>query len=93
MPIHSAHWNVSKATGPVGELPRISVGPATKDVLALNRISSLDQKPLVSGSPTMAAQAATDAAQRGVSAIDSHTRDAAGDQWDPNALGPGEVRR
>ncbi|WP_249643918.1 hypothetical protein [Nocardia sputi] len=45
------------------------------------------------GAAVMAAQAATDAAQRGVSAIDSHTRDAAADQWDPNALGPGEVRR
>lgn len=47
----------------------------------------------VAGAAVMAAQAATDAAQRGVSAIDSHTREAAGDQWDPNALGPGEVRR
>jgi hypothetical protein len=45
------------------------------------------------GAAVMAAQAATDAAQRGVSAIDAQTREAAGDQWDPNALGPGEVRR
>ncbi|MEU2138398.1 hypothetical protein ABZ496_14885 [Nocardia rhamnosiphila] len=45
------------------------------------------------GAAVMAAQGVTDAAQRGVSAIDSDTRDAAGDQWNPNALGPGEVRR
>ncbi|MEV0109229.1 hypothetical protein AB0H42_23205 [Nocardia sp. NPDC050799] len=45
------------------------------------------------GAAVMAAQAVTDAAQRGVSAIDSHTRGAAGDQWDPDAVGPGEVRR
>ncbi|MFD4407566.1 hypothetical protein ACFWPH_32855 [Nocardia sp. NPDC058499] len=45
------------------------------------------------GAVVMAAQVGADVAQQGASAIDSQTRHAAGEQWDPDALGPGEVRR
>ncbi|MEV6140487.1 hypothetical protein AB0L63_31495 [Nocardia sp. NPDC051990] len=47
----------------------------------------------VAGALVMGAQMAADIAQRGVSAIDSQTRDATEGALDPDALGPGEVRR
>ncbi|WP_329410784.1 hypothetical protein OG563_00365 [Nocardia vinacea] len=47
----------------------------------------------VAGALVMGAQIAADMAQRGVSAIDSQTRDATEGGLDPDALGPGEIRR
>ncbi|WP_327097014.1 hypothetical protein OIE68_45345 [Nocardia vinacea] len=47
----------------------------------------------MAGALVMGAQMAADMAQRGVSAIDSQTRDATEGGLDPDALGPGEVRR
>ncbi|WP_433678334.1 hypothetical protein [Nocardia sp. CA-119907] len=47
----------------------------------------------IAGAVVMGAQMAADMAQRGVSAIDSQTRDATEGGLDPDALGPGEVRR
>ncbi|MET8779000.1 hypothetical protein ABZV58_28690 [Nocardia sp. NPDC004654] len=45
------------------------------------------------GAAVMGAQMGVDLAQHGVSAIDSQVRDASEAGWDPDALGPGEVRR
>lgn len=47
----------------------------------------------MAGAVVMGAQMAADMAQQGVSAIDSQTRDATEGALDPDALGPGEVRR
>ncbi|MEU7765054.1 hypothetical protein AB0B25_08020 [Nocardia sp. NPDC049190] len=45
------------------------------------------------GSVAMGAQIATGLAQQGISAFESHTEDATAGGLDPDALGPGEVRR
>lgn len=45
------------------------------------------------GAAVMGAQIGAGLAQQGVSAIDSQVRDASEAGWDPDALGPGEVRR
>ncbi|MEU2032581.1 hypothetical protein [Nocardia amamiensis] len=47
----------------------------------------------MAGAVVMGAQMAADMAQRGVSAIEGQTRDATEGALDPDALGPGEVRR
>ncbi|MEV4237077.1 hypothetical protein AB0J47_18085 [Nocardia sp. NPDC049737] len=47
----------------------------------------------IAGAVVMGAQMAADMAQRGVSTVDSQTRDATAGGLDPDALGPGEVRR
>lgn len=41
----------------------------------------------------MGAQIANDTAQQGVSAVEGQTRDATEGGLDPDAMGPGEVRR
>ncbi|MFF0532910.1 hypothetical protein ACFYT3_31630 [Nocardia amikacinitolerans] len=45
------------------------------------------------GAVVMGAQLGASAAQQGVAAVDSQVRDASEAGWDPDALGPGEVRR
>ncbi|MEU2258105.1 hypothetical protein ABZ540_33585 [Nocardia xishanensis] len=45
------------------------------------------------GAVVMGAQMGASAAQHGVAAVDSQVRDASEAGWDPDALGPGEVRR
>ncbi|MGV9822943.1 hypothetical protein [Nocardia xishanensis] len=45
------------------------------------------------GAAVMGAQIGAGLAQQGVSAIDSQVRDASEAGWDPDVLGPGEVRR
>ncbi|WP_157171121.1 hypothetical protein [Nocardia araoensis] len=47
----------------------------------------------VAGAAVVGAQMVKDAAQQTVSAIESQTREAAATSLDPDALGPGEVRR
>ncbi|WP_406279396.1 hypothetical protein OH799_11910 [Nocardia sp. NBC_00881] len=47
----------------------------------------------IAGAVVMGAQMAKDMAQQGASAIDNQTRDATAGGLDPDALGPGEVRR
>lgn len=45
------------------------------------------------GAVVMGAQMGASAAQHGVAAVDSQVREASEAGWDPDALGPGEVRR
>ncbi|WP_327116482.1 hypothetical protein OHB12_04720 [Nocardia sp. NBC_01730] len=47
----------------------------------------------IAGAAVMGAQIANDTAQQGVSAVEGQTRDATEGGLDPDAMGPGEVRR